>query len=417
MSESTGSGVDSRSADATCRASGSPPGPDRIPGGPGARATVECIEASRIREVFDYGQQFADVIPLWFGEPDVVTPAFIRNAAKDALDAGETFYASNLGIPELRAAIAAYLTRWRRPVDPSTVVVTSSGVSALALAAQTLVEPRDRVVVVDPVWPNLAEIPKILGAQVERFSLRMSEGRWGLDLDRLLANLDAGVRVLWINSPGNPTGFVLDHPEIEAILSRCRETGTWIVSDDVYDRLCYDRPIAPSFLDVSVPEDRLLAVNSFSKSWAMTGWRLGWIVAPRELVPQIAKLVEYNTSCAPVFLQRAAVVALDAGEPFVAETVTRYRAARDYIHAAISALPGVEAALPAGAMYLFFRVAGERDSLALAKRLVAQARVGLAPGIAFGPAGEGHLRLCFASSQARLESAVERLAAALAGGR
>ncbi len=372
------------------------------------------IEPSRIREVFDYGQQFGDVLPLWFGEPDVVTPAFVRDAAKSALDAGETFYSSNLGIPELREEIASYLARWRRPTDPAEVVVTSSGVSALSLVAQSLVEPGDRVIVVDPVWPNLTEIPKILGARVERFSLEARDGRWTLDLARLLADLDSGVRMLWINSPGNPTGFVLSRAEIREILARCRATGTWIVSDDVYDRLCYEGPIAPSFLDLAAPEDRVVGTNSFSKSWAMTGWRLGWIVAPVPLVPQIGKLVEYNTSCAPVFLQRAAIVALREGESFVAETVERYRTARDYIHAAIGALPGVETNLPAGSMYLFFRVAGEADSLAFAKRLVAQARVGLAPGIAFGPAGEGYLRLCFASSLDRLENAVERLSGVFA---
>jgi aspartate/methionine/tyrosine aminotransferase len=373
---------------------------------------VLAIEGSRIREVFEYGQQFDDVIPLWFGEPDVVTPAFVREAAKRSLDAGETFYSSNFGIADLRAAIAAYLSGLRRPVRADEVAVTLSGVNALCLAAQCLIEPGDRVVVVDPVWPNLTEIPKILSGRVERFSLAVRDGRWVLDVDRLLAGLDRGVRMLWINSPGNPTGFVLEPAAQRAILERCRATGTWIVSDDVYDRLYYDGPVAPSFLDVATPEDRVVSTNSFSKSWAMTGWRLGWMVAPAAVVRELGKLIEYNTSCAPVFAQRAAIAALREGEPFVQETVRRYREARDFAYAALAGLPGVELTLPPGAMYLFFRVAGEPDSRALARRLIAEARVGLAPGIAFGPSGEGYLRLCFANSRERLEKALGRLAEA-----
>jgi aspartate/methionine/tyrosine aminotransferase len=408
-----------------------------------ARPTVLGIEASRIREVYDYGQQFADVIPLWFGEPDAVTPEFIRDAAKRSLDGGETFYSSNFGIPALREAIAGYLSGFRRLVRADEVAVTLSGVSALSLAAQALIEPGDRVIVVDPVWPNLTEIPKILSARLERFSLVFGDRGWTLDLQRLLDALAPDVRMLWINSPGNPTGFVVDRAAQAAILERCRRTGTWIVSDDVYDRLYYgDDPLsrrddgldvrderiggrdggrgfaaaraAPSFLDLATPEDRVVSVNSFSKSWAMTGWRLGWLAAPAPLVAQLGKLIEYNTSCAPVFVQRAGIAAIEDGEPFVRETVARYREARDFVVGALRSLPRVRATPPPGAMYAFFAVEGERDSLSLAKRLVREARVGLAPGIAFGPAGEGFLRLCFASSTQRLAQAIDRLGGALA---
>lgn len=382
--------------------------------GPGiARKTIRELMPSRIREVFEYGQQFADVLPLWFGEPDVVTPEFIRAAAKASLDAGETFYSSNFGIPELRAAIAGYLSGLRRPIDAQRVVVTLSGVNALALAALLVVEPGDRVVVVDPVWPNLTEIPKIPGGQVERFSLEPRAGGWTLDVGRLVERLTPAVRMLWINSPGNPTGFVLDRDSQRALLEHCRRHGIWIVSDDVYDRLCYGTPCAPSFLDLAEDDDRVIGTNSFSKSWAMTGWRLGWMVVPRAAVRDLGTLIEYNISCAPVFMQRAGLAALRDGDAFVTEVAGRYRAARDFVVTELSRLPRIRIAPAPGAMYAFFGVDGENDSLALAKRLVAEARVGLAPGIAFGPAGEGFLRLCFANSQARLAAAVERLDTAL----
>ena len=224
-----------------------------------------------------------------------------------------------------------------------------------------------------------------------------------------------------INSPNNPTGWTLRRHEQEAILVNCRRLGIWIVADDVYERLHYaadgSASIAPSFLDIAAQGERLVSTNSFSKAWLMTGWRLGWIVAPDELMPDLGKLIEYNTSCSPVFVQRAGVVAITQGEPTVAHTLARFRRARDFLTAELARIPGVSAAPPAGAMYSFFRVDGISDSLAFCKRLVREAKLGLAPGSAFGPEGEGFVRWCFASGEARLADGIARLSGFLAARR
>jgi aspartate/methionine/tyrosine aminotransferase len=300
-------------------------------------------------------------------------------------------------------------------VDPERIVVTSSGVSALMLATQALAGPGDRVVEVTPLWPNLVEMPKILGATVECVPLAFGPRGWQLDVDRLLDALTPGTRAVYVNSPNNPTGWTIERAAQRALLEHCRRHGIWIVADDAYERLYFgdDARVAPSFLDLAEPEDRLLSVNTFSKSWLMTGWRLGWIVAPAALVPELATLVEYNTSCAPVFVQRAGVAAITGGEAVTERFAARLRHARDVLIDALAPHPGIEVAPPPGAMYAFFRIRGVADSLDFCKRLVAGAKLGLAPGIAFGAEGEGYVRWCFAASDARLRDGAARLAAFL----
>ncbi len=376
----------------------------------GARPAVRALMASQIREVANAGLGEAGVLPFWFGEPDEVTPAFICDAAAQSLTRGETFYSQNFGIPELREAIADYVTRLHRPTSAGHVAVTASGMSALMLTVEALVAPGDRVVAVTPLWPNLVEIPKILSASVACVPLHFTAAGWTLDVERLLAALTPDTRVVLINSPNNPTGWTLSRTEQMAILAHCRARGIWIVADDVYERLVYGAgKCAPSFLDLAAPEDRVISTNSFSKSWLMTGWRLGWILAPEALMPDLGKLIEYNTSCSPVFVQRAGVAAITGGEATIAHTLGRYAEARDFLIGALARLPRVEVAPPAGAMYAFFRVDGVSDSLAFCKQLVREAQLGLAPGSAFGPEGEGFVRWCFASSQARLADGVGRL--------
>jgi aspartate/methionine/tyrosine aminotransferase len=366
--------------------------------------------ASQIREVANAGLGEEGVLPFWFGEPDEVTPAFIRDAAAQSLARGETFYSQNFGIPELRAAIGAYVSRLHRPTSAGQIAVTASGMSALMLTVEALVAPGDRVVVVTPLWPNLVEIPKILSAHVVCVPLEFTAAGWTLDVDRLLAALTPGTRAVMINSPNNPTGWTIDRASQQAIFAHCRRYGIWIVADDVYERLVYGgENCAPSFLDLASPDDRVISTNSFSKAWLMTGWRLGWIVAPEALMPDLGKLIEYNTSCSPVFVQRAGVVAITDGETTIAHTLARYSAAREFLVSALARMPRIEVAPPAGAMYAFFRVDGVTDSLAFCKELVREARLGLAPGSAFGPEGEGFVRWCFASSQARLVDGVARL--------
>ncbi|MFN0314298.1 MAG: pyridoxal phosphate-dependent aminotransferase [Burkholderiales bacterium] len=382
-----------------------------------ARPAVESLRASKIREVADAGMGLEDIIAFWFGEPDETTPEFIRQAGIDAINAGDTFYTQNFGIPELRETIAGYVSGLRAPVSPGEVAVTNSGMSALMLATQALVGPGDRVVIVTPLWPNLVEIPKIMGAQVVTVPLSFHREGWQLDLDRLTDALVPGTRALYINSPNNPTGWTLAPAQRDAIASHCREHGIWILADDAYERLYYAgapaQRAAPSFMDMRDSGDRIICANTFSKSWLMTGWRLGWLVAPKPLMEPLSKLIEYNTCCTPGFVQRAGIAAIRHGEPVVARTLERFRLARDVLLQRLQSMPGVEAAIPPGAMYAFFRVHGMTDSLAFCKRMVREFGLGLAPGAAFGPEGEGYLRWCFAAAPERLSLGIVRFEKAL----
>jgi aspartate/methionine/tyrosine aminotransferase len=385
------------------------------------RQVIADLSASRIREVANAGLGRSDVLAFWFGESDEVTPIAVRDAAVASIEAGETFYGHNLGLPELRQALARYVSSLHKPVGAERIAVTSSGVSALMIAQQALVDAGDEVVAVVPVWPNLVAQPAIMGARVRCVSLHPRNGAWILDLDELLAAITPATKVLIVNAPNNPTGWTLTAAEQQAILDHCRRTGTWIVSDEVYERLYFpdaadgDGPVcAPSFLDIAEPEDRVLVVHSFSKSFLMTGWRLGCLIAPPSLIEQLGKLIEFNTSCTPVFVQRAGLAALAEAPQSVPALQAHLRRCRDTLIDALQPLPGIELARPRGAMYAFLRVQGQDDSLALAKRLVVEHGLGLAPGVAFGPQGEGWLRWCFASRDPqRLLQGVERLARAL----
>ncbi|MGC4397381.1 pyridoxal phosphate-dependent aminotransferase [Hydrogenophaga sp. T2] len=382
------------------------------------RDVVAGLQGSRIREVANEGLGREGVLAFWFGESDEVTPEPIRAAAVASLQAGETFYAHNLGLPELREAIAGYTDRLHPGRGAAhwfgRIAVTSGGVNGLMLAAQTLVDAGDEVAVLTPAWPNLAAQPAILGARVKTVSLRPQAGAWTLDLDALRAAVTPATRLLIVNAPANPTGFTLTADEQRAILAHCRATGTWIVADEVYERLYYGddtaNGAAPSFLDVAEPDDRLIVAHSFSKSFLMTGWRLGWLVLPPALTEPVGKLIEFNTSCAPVFVQRGAVAAIAHGDAVTPALVAHLRHCRDTLVPLLQAVPGLELATPRGGMYAFFRLPGQADCLDVAKRLVREAGLGLAPGSAFAPEATGWLRWCFASRDtARLQAGVQRL--------
>lgn len=379
------------------------------------RTTVLDLEESKIREVANAGMGRDDVLAFWFGESDEATPAFIREAAIASLQAGETFYAHNLGLPELREAIAGYASGLHGNVGPERIAVTSGGVNALMLACQALVDAGDEVVAVTPVWPNLTAQAQIMGARLKRVSLQPGQGAWTLDLQRLLDAITPATRLLIVNAPNNPTGWTLSREEQEAILAHCRRTGTWILADEVYERLYYEptaNRCAPSFLDVAAPDDRLVVVHSFSKSFLMTGWRLGWLVMPPAMTHHMGKLIEFNTSCASVFTQRAAMAAIRRTEEVTPRVVAHLKDCRDALVPLLRALPGVELSPAKGGMYAFFKLDGFGDSLALAKRLVAEAGIGLAPGNAFAPEAQGWLRWCFASKDiGRLKQGADRLAA------
>jgi aspartate/methionine/tyrosine aminotransferase len=377
------------------------------------REAIHNLEASKIREVANAGLGRSDVLAFWFGESDEVTPEVIRQAAIDSLQQGETFYAHNLGLPELREAVAQYMSALHPAIEASRIAITSGGVNALMLAAQALVDAGDEVVALTPVWPNLTAQPAILGARVRSVPLVPKAGQWTLELDALRAAITPATKLLIVNAPNNPTGWTLTRAEQQAILDHCRRTGTWILADEVYERLYFDptpKGCAPSFLDISAPDDRLVVAHSFSKSFLMTGWRLGWLVLPPALMDGMGKLIEFNTSCASVFTQRAGIAALAHSQEITPRVVAHLKACRDTLVPLLADIPGIEVAPARGGMYAFFRLEGFDDSLALAKRLVAEAGLGLAPGSAFAPEAQGWLRWCFASKDPqRLVQGVERL--------
>jgi aspartate/methionine/tyrosine aminotransferase len=377
-----------------------------------ARPDVLALRASQIREVANVGMARKDVLKFWVGESDQPTPAFIREATAKALTAGETFYTHNLGRPDLREALGAYLTRLHgQPIAFERLGITSAGVNALMLVSQAVVSPGDKVVVTTPAWPNIVEIPRILSARMQTVALERAQGRWRLDLDKLMAALTPDTKALFLNSPNNPTGWTLPAEDRAAILARCREYGIWLITDDPYERLIFGPgKSAPSFLPLADEDERVISTNTFSKAWRMTGWRMGWMVLPKSLTDSMGVVIEYNTSCAPDFIQSGAIAALNQGEPHIAELRAELAAAKDQVIGALRQMPGVEAPEPEGGMYAFFRVEGVTDSVAFAKDLIDKAGIGLAPGSAFGPEGQGWLRWCFANRPHTNAAGLERLA-------
>ena len=377
------------------------------------RQVILNLAESRIREVANAGMGRSDVLAFWFGESDEVTPDIIRQAAIASLQKGETFYSQNLGLPELRHAVAEYMSALHGPIWLDRLAITSGGVNALMLAVQQLVDAGDEVVAVTPVWPNLTAQPAIMGAHLRCVPLTPRDGQWQLDMDALLSAVTSQTKLLIVNAPNNPTGWTLTRQEQQQILDHCRQTGTWILADEVYERLYYEpsaNGCAPSFLDIAAPDDRLVVVHSFSKSFLMTGWRLGWLVMPPDMTPQISKLIEFNTSCASVFTQRAGIAALHHTHEITPSVVAHLKLCRDTLIPLLQAVPGVQVAPARGGMYAFFKLAGHPDSLQTAKRLVLEAGLGLAPGEAFAPEAQGWLRWCFASRDLqRLVQGVDRL--------
>ena len=377
----------------------------------GARAEVEALTSSKIRDVANAAMGIEDIIALWYGEPDQPTPDFINQAAARALADGRTFYTENRGIDELRLAISEYMTDLHgRDVDFERISVTASGMSGVNLVQQVLTNPGDNVVVVGPIWPNLIQTVRLMSGEPRLVGLRLGNQGWRLDMDELFDQVDGRTRAIMINSPSNPTGWVASRETLQTILDFCRARDIWVISDEVYARLIYDGSrAAPSLVDIASPEDKIIAINSFSKSWCMTGWRLGWLVAPARLGPVLEKCIEFHYSCPAEFSQVAGVTAILEGEPYVTDLVRRYAELRDITVQRLRAHPRVRLAEPEGAFYGFFAVEGMTDSLAWCTDVVRETKVGLAPGAAFGPESEGFIRLCYAQSRDRLVEAFDRL--------
>ncbi len=379
-------------------------------------APVAGLRLSGIHEVFLEGYGQKDLVPLWVGEGDRPTPAFIAEAAKRAMDAGHTGYPAKRGIPPLRRAIAAYESRLHgADIDVERVSLVSSGMAGVATLMACFAGPGDKVAVVTPIWPNAMAAVELQGAEVVAVPLsQTADGAFHLELDLLESVLKSGVKALFCASPGNPSGWVASGEEQAQMLALCRRHGTWLIADEVYTRLYYGSSpgpggAAPSLLTLAAADDPLVVLQSFSKTWAMTGWRMGWLVHPPGFGPVLEKLIEYTTSGASHFSQYGCLAAITEGEDFVREQVAHCHRQRDRVVQTMAALPGITLKAPEGAFYALFAVAGMTDSLAGAKKILAEARVGLAPGSAFGPGGEGSLRLCFAASAETVGEGLDRL--------
>ncbi len=359
-----------------------------------------------------YGMTVPGVIPLWSGEGNVPTPEPFARPAIDSLLKGETFYTWQRGIPELREALARYHARhFGRDFSVENFFVHSGGMAAIQTIVQMLAEDGDEIIIPTPAWPNYAAALRILGARPVEVPMRFQKGRWVLDLGRLFAAITPRTKAIVLNSPSNPVGWTASLDELIAVRDECRKRGIWILGDEVYSRFYYGERAearAPSFLDICDGEEQLLLANTFSKNWAMTGWRVGWLQAPKILGPAIERIIQVNSSGTPAFLQRGCVAALDLGDAFLQSQVAKARANRDLAVRLLREMSRVRFEIPRGAFYLFFAIDGMADSSATTRRIIDEAKVGFAPGATFGPGGEGHLRMCYLSDPARVEEALDR---------
>ncbi|HTV68243.1 MAG TPA: pyridoxal phosphate-dependent aminotransferase [Rhizobiaceae bacterium] len=367
--------------------------------------------ASGIVAVMSHGRNKPGMIPLWAGEGDLPTPDFISEAARKSLTDGETFYTWQRGIPELREALARYYTRhFGKSFDQNEFIVTGSGMHAIQLAVQLLAGPGDEIAYLSPAWPNLAAAVGIVGANPVAVTLDRGSNGWSLDLERLESAITPRTKAIFVNSPSNPTGWTADHETLRAVLDLARRRNVWLIADEIYSLFHYGEGRAPSFLDIVTPKDKILFVNSFSKNWSMTGWRVGWMRVHPSLQPVLENLVQYSNSGVAVFMQRGAVAALDQGDAFIASQVERARQARDLVCGKLGATGMARFSVPQGAFYLTFSIDGITDTRSAAFRIIDEANVGLAPGTAFGAGGEGLFRLCFHRRLDQLEDAADRLA-------
>ncbi len=378
---------------------------------PALRPEALAAPDSGIVEVFHHGFGREGLIPLWAGEGDLPTPSFISDAASRALAAGETFYTKQRGIPELRQAIAGYVGRlYGKTLSPERFFVTIGGMHAIQIAMRLAAGLGDEVVVPSPAWPNFIGALAVSGAKPVLVPMQVDKGRWRLDLERLAAAVTPRTRVIVVNSPANPTGWTATAAELEAILDLARRHGLWIVADEIYGRFVYGGAArAPSFHDFAGAEERVLYAQTFSKNWAMTGWRIGWLEAPEALGATVENLIQYSTSGVATFVQHAAVTAIEEGEPFLLRQIEGARRGREIVLEGARRTNRIEMAPPDGAFYAFFRVEGITDVRQAALDLVDEANVGLAPGTAFGPGGEGYFRLCFARKAEDIEEAMRRI--------
>jgi len=370
---------------------------------------------SGIVELVNYARGREGLIPLWVGEGDLPTPDFIAQATQESLKAGETFYTWQRGIPPLREALVRYYQRhFQKTLAPDNFYVTGSGMQAIKLAVEAVTSPGDDVVFLSPAWPNFAASAELSGARAIAVPLNFEHGKWQLDIAKLEDAITPKTRALFVNTPSNPTGWTASHDDLRAILDLARRNGLWIIADEIYALYHFSDGRAPSFLDIMEDGDRILFVNSFSKNWSMTGWRVGWIVAPAEIGQVLENLIQYSTSGVAQFMQAGAVAALDRGDDFIAENIAKAARSRDLLCDALIATNRVQTLKPDGAIYAFLKIDGVTDARRTALDIVDKTGVGLAPGTAFGEGGALFMRACFLRDPGQIATAAARLAGYIA---
>jgi aspartate/methionine/tyrosine aminotransferase len=376
------------------------------------RPEIEALEQNGITGVAMPRLADPKVIPLWFGEGDVPTPAFIRDAAKAALDAGDTFYVNTRGRPELRSAIKRYLDGlYGIDVHPDRITVPGSAMLGVTIAAQMALKAGDHGLIASPHWPNIETVFRVTGARISCVRQRETDVGWSLSAAEIIAAVEADTRCIYVNSPANPTGWVMSSAEQRVLLDFCRQRGILLLADEVYHRTVYEADVAPSFLSIAGDDDPLIVVNGFSKAWAMTGWRIGWMVCPKRMAVQMAALAECFNTGSTVFAQAAAQTALEQGDHFVRELRAQYQRGREITLEILNREPSIRLTPPVGAFYAFPRIDGLTSSRRFAEQLLAQKDVGVAPGYTFGPDNDSHIRICFAQSHERLTEGLQRLIA------
>ncbi|TQX92336.1 MULTISPECIES: pyridoxal phosphate-dependent aminotransferase [Rhizobium] len=381
----------------------------------GIRAQIRDLHTENIAELAMRARELGDVIPLWYGEGDMVTPAFIRDAAKQALDDGATFYIPNMrGSGPLNEALSAYQSRLHdRDIPIQRTTITPGGMQALYLALQLLVDVGSNVVYVAPQWPNIHNAIHLIGGEPRPVPLDFDTD-WHLDLDKLFARCDARTRAICLSTPSNPTGWTASHDEMKALLEFSRRTGIWIISDEVYARLYFEGIVAPSILQVADDGDRVISVNSFSKAWAMTGWRIGWLTHPSGVADQLAAMTQYINSGTAGMIQAGALAAVRDGEPLVEDVRQKIKAGLDLAYEKLPQIPGIVLPVkPRGGMYAFFALEGESDARAACTRILETSRVGLAPGYLFGDSSRAFLRMCIFRDIEQIRTALDRMVGAM----
>jgi aspartate/methionine/tyrosine aminotransferase len=377
---------------------------------PSIAASLLSVQQSRIRELADIAMSMDGVLRLYFGESNQPTPQYIKDAAVRALNEGYTFYTENAGLPSLRRALSEkYREIHGVDLDSKNIVITASGVQALNVSIRCVIDPGDEAIVLTPAWPNGAAIVGMCSGRAIQIPHVLKTDHYEIDFAAIESAISSRTRLIVYTSPSNPLGWVAKESDQDCLLEICRRRGLWLLADEVYERIYYDGAVAPSILRKCISEDAVIVVQSFSKAYCMTGWRLGWLVSRPDLARKATQLNEFIVSHAPSMAQKAAETALRDGESEIRTMVERLRCNRDFVRGALQQMPGVAAPQAEGAFYLFPSIRGVPDSFDLCRRLLIEKKVGIAPGVAFGAGGEGSVRICYAADMTVLEPAMDRL--------